>query len=104
MEEECSHMSAGGNMSQPSPSPDDKPTLMGRAGRVVFGAPRSLHDRRLFHHISLIAFLAWVGLGADGLSSSAYGPEEAFRTLGPHAYLAVVLAGVMVCTILIIST
>ena len=33
-------------------------------------------------------FLAWVGLGADGLSSSAYGPEEAFRALGEHTYLA----------------
>jgi len=96
-------MSAGGDAPQLGAPQDDKPTLMDRAGRVVFGAPRSLHDRRLFHRISLIAFLAWVGLGADGLSSSAYGPEEAFRTLGPHTYLAVVLAGVMVCTILIIS-
>ena len=32
---------------------------------------------RLFQHMSLAVFLAWVGLGADGLSSSAYGPEEA---------------------------
>jgi len=29
-------------------------------------------------HISLVAFLAWIGLGADGLSSSCYGPEETF--------------------------
>jgi amino acid transporter len=28
--------------------------------------------------MSLIALLAWVGLGADGLSSSCYGPESAF--------------------------
>ncbi|HYV51136.1 MAG TPA: APC family permease [Dongiaceae bacterium] len=96
-------MSAGGEAPQPSPPLDDKPTLLSRAGRVVFGAPRSLHDRRLFHRISLIAFLAWVGLGADGLSSSSYGPEEAFRTLGAHTYLAVLLAAVMVGTILIIS-
>jgi hypothetical protein len=39
--------------------------------------------------MSLIAFLAWVGLCADGLSSSAYGLEEAFRALGEHTYLAV---------------
>jgi amino acid transporter len=32
--------------------------------------------------MSLVAFLAWVGLGADGLSSSAYGPAEAFKALG----------------------
>ena len=37
-------------------------------------------------------FLAWVGLGADGLSSSAYGPEEAFSALGEHTGLAVFLA------------
>jgi hypothetical protein len=43
--------------------------------------------------LTLIPFLAWVGLGADGLSSSAYGPEEAFRHLGEHTYLAVLLAG-----------
>ena len=30
-------------------------------------------------HMALVAFLAWVGLGADGLSSACYGPEEAFR-------------------------
>jgi len=52
---------------------------------------------------SLIAFLAWVGLGADGLSSSAYGPEEAFRTLGQHTYLAIGLAIATALTVLIIS-
>ena len=31
------------------------------------------------HSLALVAFLAWVGLGADGLSSSAYGPEETFK-------------------------
>jgi amino acid transporter len=74
-----------------------------RAGRLLVGAPRSLADRSLFRRLSLIPFLAWVGLGADGLSSSAYGPEEAFRTLGAHTYLAVGLAGIMAATILIIS-
>jgi hypothetical protein len=60
-------------------------------------------DPRIFHHVTLVAFLAWVGLGADGLSSSAYGPEEAFKALGPHAYLAVVLALMIAGTVLIIS-
>src|SRR5205814_164288 len=57
----------------------------------------------MFHRISLIAFLAWVGLGADGLSSSAYGPEQAFRALGEHRYLAVYLALLMAATVFIIS-
>ncbi len=66
-------------------------------------APRDLRDRRLFHRLSLIPFLAWVGLGADGLSSSAYGPEEAFKALGQHTYLAVALAALMAITVLLIS-
>ena len=60
-------------------------------------------DPRVFHSVTLIAFLAWVGLGADGLSSSAYGPEEAFRALGQHAYLAVFIALMIAGTVLIIS-
>jgi hypothetical protein len=63
-----------------------------RVKRALFGSPRDIHDSRVFHHISLIPFLAWVGLGADGLSSSAYGPEEAFKNLQSHTYLAVALA------------
>jgi len=56
-----------------------------------------------YHSISLIALLAWVGLGADGLSSSAYGPDEAFRALGQHTYLAIALAFATTITVLVIS-
>src|SRR3990172_5009097 len=42
-------------------------------------------------------------LGADGLSSSAYGPEETFRAIGEHHYVAVALAAAMMTTILVIS-
>jgi amino acid transporter len=70
---------------------------------IVFGAPRDLNDQSIFQKLSLVAFLAWIGLGADGLSSSAYGPEEAFRTLGEHTYLALVLALSIGLTIFIIS-
>src|SRR3989442_6921941 len=61
--------------------------------RVLLGRPRDVLDPGVFHKVSLAAFLAWVGLGADGLSSSAYGPEEAFKALGPHVYLAIAMAG-----------
>jgi amino acid transporter len=57
----------------------------------------------VFHKVTLIAFLAWIGLGADGLSSSAYGPDEAFRALGEHTYLAVALALATAFTVFIIS-
>jgi amino acid transporter len=71
--------------------------------RAILGAPRSIKDPGVFHRISLIAFLAWVGLGADGLSSSAYGPDESFRALESHTYLAVVLALATAFTVFIIS-
>jgi amino acid transporter len=74
-----------------------------RLRHAVFGKPRDLTDAKLFEHISLVALLAWVGLGADGLSSSSYGPEEAFRTLGEHTYLAVAVAGLMAFTVFVIA-
>jgi amino acid transporter len=73
-----------------------------RLKRVLLGRKRELHPN-VFHKVSLIALLAWVGLGADGLSSSAYGPEEAFRTIGTHTYLAVALALATAFTVLVIS-
>ena len=95
----------------------------------MLGKGRDLRDPAVFHHMSLIAFLAWVGLGADGLSSSAYGPAEAFKALGhwaegatgacdkgaapalaakctfvpDHAYLAVFLAVAIAATVFIIA-
>ena len=62
-----------------------------------------MEDPRVFHHLSLVAFLAWVGLGADGLSSSSYGPEEAFKALGGHVALAPFLALATAFTVIIIS-
>ena len=79
------------------------PSLGGRIRRFLIGAPRDLGDRRLFHRLSLIPFLAWVGLGADGLSSSSYGPQEAFLALGQHTYLAVALALATAGTVIVIS-
>lgn len=78
-------------------------TFIQRSKLFLFGKPRDIEDPRLFHKLSLIPFLAWVGLGADGLSSSAYGPDETFRALGEHTYLAVFLAIAVMLTVLIIS-
>jgi amino acid transporter len=75
-----------------------------RIKNIVIGKARDPHDRALFRDLSLIAFFAWVGLGADGLSSSSYGPEEAFRTLGSHYYLSLIVGFGTVVTIFIIST
>jgi amino acid transporter len=89
----------------------------------LFGRARDLRDPKVFHQMTLVAFLAWVGLGADGLSSSSYGPEEAFKALGhfnpegcytaagdapcqfvpDFGYLAVFLAIAIAATVFIIS-
>jgi amino acid transporter len=42
-------------------------------------------------------------LGADGLSSSCYGPEEAFKALNGHIYLSLFVAAASVVTVFIIS-
>jgi len=77
--------------------------LAARLKRVVVGAPRDIEDPHTYHAISLVAFLAWVGLGADGLSSSSYGPDEAYRALGSHTHLAVALALATALTVVVIS-
>ncbi len=70
---------------------------------IIFGKAKDPLDHKVFHQISLVAFLAWVGLGADGLSSSAYGPEESFKVIGEHGYLAIGLVFAIAFTVSIIS-
>jgi amino acid transporter len=72
--------------------------------RWLLGKPKDLRDRGVFQHLSLVVFFAWVGLGADGLSSSAYGPEEAFRQLIGHEYLALLLALAMAFTVFVLCS
>ena len=69
----------------------------------LFGAQRNPFDPKVFHQISLIAFFAWVGMGADGLSSVCYGPEEAFHALKGFSFLTPVLGLMIAATVLIIS-
>jgi amino acid transporter len=69
---------------------------------LFIGRERELTDHSLFHKLSLVALLAWVGLGADGLSSSCYGPEEAYKVLLAHPLLAVFVAAMTAGTVVII--
>ena len=87
---------------EPDHSPQPR-NLRERLLHRLIGRPRDIHEPSIFHKISLIPILAWIGLGADGLSSSAYGPEEAFKALGPHTYLAVFLALATAFTVIVIS-
>lgn len=68
----------------------------------MLGHPLRLGDRSLFHKITLGAILAWIGVGADGLSSSCYGPEETFKALGAYTSLSPVIALMCVATITVI--
>lgn len=71
--------------------------------RLITGAPLDPMDPETRKHIALIAFFAWVGLGADGLSSSCYGPEEAYLALGGHTSFGLYLAVAIAITVFIIS-
>jgi amino acid transporter len=77
--------------------------LGSRLKTALIGKSRDLSDRNVFHKLSLIAFFAWVGLGADGLSSSCYGPEETFKALNGHIYLSLIVAAAAVVTVFVIS-
>ncbi|MHB8253680.1 MAG: APC family permease [Acidiferrobacter sp.] len=63
----------------------------------------NMFNPRLFDQLSLAAFLAWVGLGSDALSSSAYGPPAIYATLQGHEYLSVILAIAIPLTVFVIS-
>jgi amino acid transporter len=83
--------------------PPDQPTVTEKVKTLLVGKPLDLADKRVYQHISLVAFLAWVGLGADGLSSSCYGPSEAFGHLKEHYHLAIFLALATMFTVWVIS-
>src|SRR5262245_57544406 len=73
---------------------------------LFLGKPKDPLDPQVFRHVTLVAFFAWIGLGADGLSSSCYGPEEAYLSLlsqGPHSHLALILALMVMVTVVMLS-
>ena len=70
---------------------------------IVLGKALDPMKSETRHSLALVAFLAWVGLGADGLSSSAYGPEETFRALGTHTQLGLYLAIATAVTVFVIA-
>src|SRR5213592_2147341 len=70
---------------------------------ALLGAPLDPFDSQTRQHIALVAFLAWIGLGADGLSSSCYGPEEAFLALVENRQLGLYLAIATAVTVFIIA-
>src|SRR5689334_21126434 len=70
-------------------------TLLGKRLEPFVGQTRQ--------HIGLIAFLAWVGVCSDGISSSCYVPEEAFLALGRHTHLGLYMALATGVTVFVIA-
>ncbi len=93
---------------QANSTPNDTPVIAAggaweRVRRLLIGPARDPMSPETRRHLTLVAFLAWVGLGADGLSSSCYGPEEAFRALGEHTPMALFMAIATAVTVFVIS-
>lgn len=78
-------------------------SIKSKLKHYVIGDPLNPFNPNILRHVSLVAFLAWIGLGADGLSSSCYGPEETFIALGGHPHLALYIAIATAITVFIIS-
>jgi hypothetical protein len=77
--------------------------LLRKISETLLGKRLDPFSGQTRQHIALIAFLAWVGLGADGLSSSCYGPEEAFLALGRHTHLGLYMALATGVTVFVIA-
>lgn len=78
-------------------------SLISKIKQILIGKPLNALNPNIKKHIALVAVIAWIGLGADGLSSSAYGPEEAFLALGPHTGIGIFLAFATAITVFIIA-
>jgi len=76
---------------------------VGRLRESLLGKALDPFSSDTHKHVALVAFFAWVGLGADGLSSACYGPEEAFLALGTHTPLSLYLAVMTGCTVFVIA-
>lgn len=70
---------------------------------LILGERLDPTNRAQRRHTLLIALLAWIGLGADGLSSACYGPEAAFLALGQHTHFTLYLAIAISITVFIIA-
>ncbi|HEY4371441.1 MAG TPA: APC family permease [Burkholderiales bacterium] len=76
---------------------------LARIRQALIGKPLDPLSADTRHGSALIAFLAWVGLGADGLSSASYGPEESFLALSGNTGVGLYLVFATVITVFIIA-
>lgn len=69
----------------------------------LFGNPLDPFKSGLMKKTALISFFAWIGLGADALSSSCYGPEESYRALAQYPDLTLFVALGTIISIFVIA-
>ena len=77
--------------------------MLSRLRQFFLGPPINPMHSKTRESLALASLLAWVGLGADALSSSCYGPAEAYIALGKLSHLALFVAAITILTIFIIS-
>ena len=70
---------------------------------ALLGKPLDPFRSETRHSLALVTFFAWVGIGADAISSANYGPEEAFLALGAHTHLAIFLAMATAVTVFLLA-
>ena len=78
-------------------------TILKKVKTWLLGQPKDPLSPQARRTIGLTVLLAWVGLGADGLSSACYGPEQAFTALGQYGALSLWLALLTAITVFIIA-
>lgn len=70
---------------------------------ALMGKPLDPFRADTRHRLALVTFFAWVGIGADAISSANYGPEEAFLALAGHTHLAIFLAMATAFTVFLLA-
>jgi len=86
------------------PAEEERKPFLQPLKNLVIGKAHNVMDPAIFHKLSLIAIFAWIGLGSDALSSSSYGPPEAFATLGVYPNLSIFIGLMVAFTVFIIAS
>lgn len=76
---------------------------LSRIKHALLGKPLDPFRADTRHHLALVTFFAWIGIGADAISSANYGPEEAFLALGGNVHLAIFLAIATAVTVFLLA-
>ncbi len=71
--------------------------------RWLLGMPLDPLHADTRRKIALVTLFAWIGLGADGLSSANYGPEQAVLALAEHRELGLFLVIMTAGTVALIA-